>query len=543
LSSRVQQTILRILTQEGFQVSSEALEYLSHLESPLEAVEYLIDSRKENQPPPVLSKDYIHSILVVGRESEATEKLHPESVQDESVELEDISLATDSDWIFSIDKSPTLDDVGSEGLVDDFLQLFRNRYEAIKRIYRGRMDTQNYITPSVARTMKPSQREERARAGAGLKKESREDSIVLGIVKSKRESHAQNIIIELEDEESSISCVIPMNKKTSLSEKAHALLLDEIVCLKGSVVNTGFFIADDVIYPDVPGYRTPGRAERESYAAFISDLHCGSQEFLEDSFDLLMRWLNGRGVSSNDKDMVQNLRYLFIAGDLVDGISVYPSQREHLKISSNIDQYALLASKLKKLPKHIKVFCIPGNHDACRQALPRPPIPREFAEPLYKLSNVEMLGGPSQVTVEGTKILITHGDSLDDLVTNLPGASYVTPGSPMIELLKKRHLAPIYGGKTELAPLRRDWLVMEDIPDVIHFGHAHHNAVQDYRRVLVINSGTFQGQTDFMRKQGVVPTPAIVTVLNLQSGGMAGVELRDFLGEHVTPIGRIQPEL
>jgi DNA polymerase II small subunit len=258
---------------------------------------------------------------------------------------------------------------------------------------------------------------------------------------------------------------------------------------------------------------------------------------MEDSFDLLMDWLNGRGVSPSDKNMVRNLRYLFIAGDMVDGISVYPSQREHLRITSNIDQYALLASKLKKLPSHIKIFCIPGNHDACRQALPRPPIPEEFATPLYKLKNVEMLGGPSQITVEGIKILMTHGDSLDDLVTNLPGASYVTPAAPMIELIKKRHLAPIYGGKTELAPLHRDWLVMEDIPDVVHFGHAHHNAVEEYRRIWVINSGTFQAQTDFMRKQGIVPTPAIVTVMNLQT---RSVDLRDFLGEHVKPIQRVK---
>lgn len=88
----------------------------------------------------------------------------------------------------------------------------------------------------------------------------------------------------------------------------------------------------------------------------------------------------------------------------------------------------------------------------------------------------------------------------------------------MTELLKKRHLAPIYGGKTELAPLHRDWMVIDTPPDVVHFGHAHHNAVDNYRGVQIINSGTFQSQTDFMRKQGVVPTPGIVTFMNLQTG-------------------------
>jgi DNA polymerase II small subunit len=216
--------------------------------------------------------------------------------------------------------------------------------------------------------------------------------------------------------------------------------------------------------------------------------------------------------------MLERIRYLFVAGDLVDGISVYPNQREHLELSSLYDQYAAITSKLERIPKRIKIFCIPGNHDACRQALPRPPILKAFAEPLYKLENMTMLGDPSQIIVEGVNIMMTHGDSLDDLVTALPGASYTDPATSMIELLKKRHLAPIYGGKTELAPLHRDWMVIDTPPDVVHFGHAHHNAVDSYRGVQVINSGTFQSQTDFMRKQGVIPTPGIVTFLNLQTG-------------------------
>jgi DNA polymerase II small subunit len=129
-----------------------------------------------------------------------------------------------------------------------------------------------------------------------------------------------------------------------------------------------------------------------------------------------------------------------------------------------------------------------------------------------------VLGDPAHLIVEGVNILLTHGDSIDDLVTQLPGISYTEPASAMRALLQKRHLAPIYGGKTELAPLSRDWMVIETAPDMVHFGHAHHNAVDNYRGVQIINSGTFQSQTDFMRKQGVVPTPGIVTIINLHSG-------------------------
>jgi DNA polymerase II small subunit len=98
----------------------------------------------------------------------------------------------------------------------------------------------------------------------------------------------------------------------------------------------------------------------------------------------------------------------------------------------------------------------------------------------------------------------------------------------MRELLKKRHLSPIYGGKTELAPLRTDWMVINQIPDIVHFGHAHHNAVNSYRGVLMINSGTFQSQTEFMQKQGIDPTPGIVTYVNLRSGEPNIIPFYDF---------------
>ncbi|TFG33388.1 hypothetical protein EU528_00115 [Candidatus Thorarchaeota archaeon] len=527
------------LIESGFQITPDALEYLLDQESPLETVESKILIRNPAESPSILSKEYIES-LVEGHEpvQESIEPLLvisdelPESFPEAEPEI------VTSEWDFKIEKSPMDESVGSEGTIDDLFQLFRDRFERIKKIYMARIDTQNAVTPSVAKLRRsPTKRGAGPMNSDGPRRRSPPSQVVLGIIRDKSISKAQNVIIDIEEYQDenpraikreskggneSIICVIPSKlsglKGSNLSDKANSLLLDEIVCISGSVDNDGRMIADDVLFPDIPTAREIGRANREIYAAFISDLHCGSQEFLEDELDQFIAWLNGKDVSDADKSLVQNTRYLFIAGDLVDGISVYPDQRYHLAVTSLYDQYALIADKLRKLPEHVKVFCIPGNHDAARQALPKPPIMKTFAEPLHTLKNVTMLGDPSQVIVEGVNVLITHGDSLDDLVTMLPGASYTEPALPMKELLKKRHLAPIYGGKTELAPLHRDWMVIDTPPDVVHFGHAHHNAVDNYRGVQIINSGTFQSQTDFMRKQGVVPTPGIVTFLNLRTG-------------------------
>ena len=540
MTSSIRRNILARLIESGFQITPDALQYLLDQESPIETMESMILVKNPADSPSVLSKEYIESLLegreVVSQPIEPTPVIHDEPPEPPIPDPEPEAIT--SVWDFRIEKSPGDESVGSEGTIDDFLMLFRDRFERIKKIYMARIDTQNAVPPSVAKMRKSPTKRAGPMDGDGSRRRRPPSQVVLGIIRDKSISKAQNVIIDIEEyrkdagptdnrssskgANESIICIIPSRlsglKGTNLSEKANSLLLDEIVCISGSVDNEGRMIADDVLFPDIPTARQIGRANRDIYAAFISDLHCGSQEFLEDELDQFIAWLNGKDVSDADKSLAQNTRYLFIAGDLVDGISVYPGQRYHLAVTSLYDQYALIADKLRKLPKHVKVFCIPGNHDAARQALPKPPIMKIFAEPLYNLENVTMLGDPSQVIIEGVNVLITHGDSLDDLVTMLPGASYTEPALPMKELLKKRHLAPIYGGKTELAPLHRDWMVIDTPPDIVHFGHAHHNAVDNYRGVQIINSGTFQSQTDFMRKQGVVPTPGIVTFMNLRTG-------------------------
>jgi len=505
----------------------------------MKTVESKILVKNPAESPSILSKEYIES-LIEGYDVVPHSIEPPPVIQDKPPEpfLESEPEIIFSEWDFRIEKSPDDESVGSEGTIDDFLMLFRDRFERIKKIYMARIDTQSAVPPSVAKTRKSSTRRAGLMSNDGSRQRRPPSQVVLGIIRDKSISKAQNVIIDFEEYQKdkdptdtrssskrgneSIICIIPSKvgglKGTNLSEKANSLLLDEVVCISGSVDSDSRMIADDILFPDIPTARQIGRAKRDIYAAFISDLHCGSQEFLEKELDQFIAWLNGKNVDDADRSMVENIRYLFIAGDLVDGISVYPGQRYHLEITSLYDQYALIAEKLQTLPKHVKVFCIPGNHDAARQALPKPPIMKAFAEPLYNLENVTMLGDPSQVIVEGVNVLITHGDILDDLVTMLPGASYTEPAIPMKELLKKRHLSPVYGGKTELAPLHRDWMVIDTPPDVVHFGHAHHNAVDNYRGVQIINSGTFQSQTDFMRKQGVVPTPGIVTFLNLRTG-------------------------
>ena len=63
----------------------------------------------------------------------------------------------------------------------------------------------------------------------------------------------------------------------------------------------------------------------------------------------------------------------------------------------------------------------------------------------------------------------------------------------MKHLLRARHLSPIYGSQTPIAPEMEDLLVIEDVPDIFHVGHVH-------RAQLGYVQGNFAGKFWFMAK-------------------------------------------
>ena len=60
-------------------------------------------------------------------------------------------------------------------------------------------------------------------------------------------------------------------------------------------------------------------------------------------------------------------------------------------------------------------------------------------------------------------------------------------------------------------------MVIERVPDVFHAGHVHVLKHDTYRGTLIVNSGAWQEQTEYMRKMGLVPIPGIVPIVNLQT--------------------------
>jgi DNA polymerase II small subunit len=229
-----------------------------------------------------------------------------------------------------------------------------------------------------------------------------------------------------------------------------------------------------------------------------------------------LKWLRGEVGNEEQRELAGRVKYLVIAGDIVDGVGVYPRQEEELLITDIFKQYDAAAELLAQVPDYVKIIVAPGNHDAVRQLEPQPAISKDVAPALYDL-NVVMVGNPSWLKIHDVKFLVYHGRSFDDLIANIPGLEHQKSVPPMVKLIQKRHLAPIYGGHTALSPENKDYLVIEDIPDIMHCGHMHVYGCDRYRNIMLVNSGTFQERTNYMKSLGVKPTPGIVPVVDLQT--------------------------
>ncbi len=387
----------------------------------------------------------------------------------------------------------------SNGNIQGFVEYFNDRYERLAKILRGRNRLRDTATIEWIRNTS-----------------FRGSVQIIGMVSEIRKSRKGHVILEVEDPTGAIPVLI-LNSNHELLEISREIVKDEVIGVEGNLgKSSDIVIASEIFFPDVPNTKEQNKSEAPLALAIISDTHVGSTKFLEGEFLKFLRWLNGEIGSAKQVQLAERVKYLIVGGDLVDGVGIYPEQEGELLIKDIHAQYERFAEFLSMVPGHIEIIVLPGNHDAVRQAEPQPAISEEFAGRLYNDARVHMVGNPCYATLHGVSVLSYHGRSLDDVISNMPGMSYSQPDKAMLTLIKKRHLTPIYGDKVPLAPEVYDYMLIDEVPDIFHFGHVHTVGVTNYRGVTLINSGTFQQQTSFQRKLNMLPTPAIVPVVDLQ---------------------------
>jgi len=385
----------------------------------------------------------------------------------------------------------------------DFFKLFDSRYKKTLKILSIRSESRQIRKIKHVKDLR-----NKSRFSSVFNENERGklvDSVfVAGLIMFKR-NRKNDVELVIDDTTGSLPVVC---RTRELINEASTLVLDQMLMLEISLSkkNSNDFVIKDIMFPDIPEH-VSSKSGTESYVALISDLHVGSKYFMEKEFNDFLGWL------SSDDDFVRKIKFICIAGDIVDGIGIYPNQdRELIDININ-SQMSYAAALLQKIPKRMHVFLIPGNHDPGRRALPQSALTnlRNFQQ----LENFSIIGNPSLVELNKVKLLMFHGQSLDDVIATVPGLSYSKPVEVMKILLRSRHLSPIYGNRTPIAPESEDMLVIDDVPDVFHAGHVHTTQVGRYKGTLIVNSGAWQKQTKFQQTMGITPTPGICILVNL----------------------------
>ncbi|MGC9114249.1 MAG: DNA-directed DNA polymerase II small subunit [Candidatus Micrarchaeia archaeon] len=392
------------------------------------------------------------------------------------------------------------------GRVEDFVEYFRDRLRRTKNILRGRVSENGVTSISSARNFAQ---------GRACR--------IIGMVLEKRETKNGHLIIDLEDEEDAVPVFV--GKDSPIKAKAEEVILDEVIAVDGRMSHS-LFIASDIVWPEMP-LRKRKLVEEEVSLAMISDTHVGSKLFMQESFQRFLEFLNGN-CSREEQEIAGKIKYVTIAGDCVDGIGVYPSQEKELATKDIYTQYEIFCEFLKRIPEYVEVIVTPGNHDAVRLAEPQPRLLPEFVDSLKGYKNIHFASNPAWAELHGLKVLLYHGASQYSFINSIPRLrnGFENPEHVGAEMLKRRLLNPVYG-EVAIAPEPRDYLVVEEVPDIFHFGDVHKNGYTDYNGTLVVNSGCWQSRTDYQVKLGHHPTPCQLPVYNMKT---AELQVLNFLG-------------
>ena len=375
-----------------------------------------------------------------------------------------------------------------------FCDYFVSRYDKIKKILMQHLDLTNLVS-------------------IGNIKSARgySDISIIAIVKDVIEAKTGTIIIDAEDKSGTIRVFA---KDPDLCKN---IVTDEVIGITGSSF-AGGIIAKKIIFPEIPFPVNVNKIKEPLKAVFISDIHIGSKEYLKSIEEKFLKWIE------KDKQ-TEAVKYLFISGDNVDGVGIYPSQKEDLQIKDIYDQYSEFENFIEKIPEEIEIMICPGNHDAVMQFEPQMALDEVYVPNLMNYSNVHLVKNPDYVYLHdndgsnGLKVLMYHGYSFTSIIDAIPelrkkGLSH--PEHVMTEVLKKRHLAPIYGSSI-ISPAKEDNLVIEEIPDIFQTGDLHSHCLKSYKGITLISSSTFQGQTSFMNKVGHIANPGKVSIVDLHT--------------------------
>ncbi len=474
--------LVSIALSEGFQITEKALKLLEESETPVEDLVRTIDYIKSSNPDLiVIDVDHVVKTLA------AVEKTQNNiQVVEETPAFYKPNLAIQN----SADENEKI-----EGSIEEFRHYFQSRYYSLRKVLERRRV--NFIPISEAASVKDG-----------------EEAYLVAMVQGRQE-RKNSVAIEVDDPSGVLTVIVP-KKNQQLFEQAGDLLQDVVVGLK--VMRAGdLYVLRELLYPDVEdmSHKTLPTMP-EAYVCLISDLHVGSRHFRKDFFEKFLDWLS-RGRDG----VVKRISHIVVDGDLVDGVGVYPGQENDLLVKNVEDQLRQAADLLAEIPERIEIVFSPGNHEPVRKALPQPPLQPRYRDIINVRRKVTLVSNPSTLVFDSRKVLVYHGQGLDELVQSLPEVSYSnlneTAPKVIASMLRFRHLAPVYGENTQLMPTREDRLVISEQPNLLQTGHIHVTVNTSHRGVLLVNAGAWQDQTSYQKSMGLEPMVGYAALLNLST--------------------------
>jgi DNA polymerase II small subunit len=382
--------------------------------------------------------------------------------------------------------------------VGDFVRHFRSRYEALREI----LVEKNFDNLSSIR---------RIGVNSGV-------YTIVAMVTSKRITKNKNLLLEVEDLTGN-SIVLVNKENRVLFEEAQGLMLDDVVVFRVSGSSKMLF-ANEIVFPDA-GLESERFGDDDEYVAFSGDFHVGSKNFLESSVLKFVDWLNGEVGDERQRAIALKVKYLFLAGDSVDGIGNHPGQEGFLNIKSCRGQYRKLEEVLRKIRGDVQIVICAGQHDAVWVGEPQRVVSEKWAGGLHKMGNVHLVANPSFLEVDGFKILMYHGASINHFISEMDelrvSVGHGNPTRVVKEMLKRRHLAPTHGLMDYVPCEEKDGLVVDVVPDIVVTGDQHRAEVDSYNNILLVAGSCWQSVTPFEEKVGNVPEPCKVPLFNLKT--------------------------
>jgi len=509
--------ILGFCMQNGLLIDKEALNLFSET-TDIDSAKMIIEKIKEHTNMRIITKNiFIQHRDTIDKFFSKIPDNQKESIQNLKIKL-GLSIEISSSTLFEREKIldegavkiiTTHASPGKKFNVSDFTNYFRNRFSELKGFLQERPELTNLVSIN--------------KISGG-----KQGISIIGMILDKKVTKNKNIIMEIEDSTGRIKVLINQNKKEAY-EKAENLCLDAVAGFKGSG-NKDIFFANEVYLPDA-ALPEKKHSLLDENAVFISDIHVGSKLFLEKSFLKFIDYLNCKIPNTSE---AEKIKYLFIVGDVVAGVGVYPNQEKDLEIKDIEGQYSHAAELFAKIRSDIKIIMIPGNHDCVRLAEPQPILDEKYTWPLYALKNITFASNPSIINIGATKdfsgfdVLMYHGFSYFYYANNIPKLSMTdainSPDRIMHYLLQNRHLAPTHAS-VQYSPFDKDPLLIRKVPDIFVSGHLHKGAASYYNNILTLSSTCWENLTSFQEKVGANPDFCKVPLFNLKT---RAVKILDF---------------